>query len=98
MLGVVVGLAVTFLGSGLASFLTAELPLPPSLALISGLILYIVLTAELLGLFFLNVATLTPSSAAKELLDRTGLIKTEKVQVEASNGVMLMPPKNKERD
>ena len=37
-------------------------------------------------------------SAAKELLDRTGLIKTEKVQVEASNGVMLMPPKNKERD
>ena len=37
-------------------------------------------------------------SAAKELLDRTCLIKTEKVQVEASNGVMLMPPKNKERD
>jgi hypothetical protein len=32
-------------------------------------------------------------SAAKELLDRTGLIKTEKVQVEASGGVMLMPPK-----
>ena len=31
--------------------------------------------------------------AAKELLDRTGLIKTEKVQVEASGGVMLMPPK-----
>jgi len=27
------------------------------------------------------------------LLDRTGLIKTEKVQVEASGGVMLMPPK-----
>ena len=35
-------------------------------------------------------------SAAKELLDRTGLIKTEKVQVETSGGVMLMPPKNKE--
>ena len=32
-------------------------------------------------------------SAAKELLDRTGLIKTEKVQVESSGGVMLMPPK-----
>ena len=32
-------------------------------------------------------------SAAKELLDRTGLIKTEKVQVEAAGGVMLMPPK-----
>ena len=32
-------------------------------------------------------------AAAKELLDRTGLIKTEKVQVEASGGVMLMPAK-----
>ena len=32
-------------------------------------------------------------SAAKELLDRTGLVKTDKVQVEASGGVMLMPPK-----
>jgi hypothetical protein len=31
--------------------------------------------------------------AAKELLDRTGLVKTEKVQVEAKGGVMLMPPK-----
>ena len=31
-------------------------------------------------------------SAAKELLDRTGLVKTEKMQVEASGGVMLMPP------
>jgi len=37
-------------------------------------------------------------SAAKELLDRTGLIKTEKVQVETSGGVMLMPPKAKEND
>ena len=35
-------------------------------------------------------------SASKELLDRVGLIKTEKVQVEASGGVMLLPPKNKE--
>jgi hypothetical protein len=32
-------------------------------------------------------------AAAKELLDRTGLIKTEKVQVEAAGGVMLMPAK-----
>ena len=32
-------------------------------------------------------------SASKELLDRVGLIKTEKVQVEASGGVMIMPPK-----
>lgn len=32
-------------------------------------------------------------TAAKELLDRTGLVKTDKVQVEASGGVMLMPPK-----
>ena len=31
--------------------------------------------------------------AAKELLDRTGLIKTEKVQVVAAGGVMLMPAK-----
>ena len=35
-------------------------------------------------------------AAAKELLDRTGLIKTEKVQVETSGGVVLMPPKNSE--
>ena len=34
-------------------------------------------------------------SASKELLDRVGLIKTEKVQVEASGGVMLLPPKKK---
>ena len=34
-------------------------------------------------------------SAAKELLDRTGLVKTEKMQVEATGGVMLMPPKEK---
>jgi hypothetical protein len=37
-------------------------------------------------------------SAAKELLDRTGLIKTEKVQVEATGGVMLMPPKQVDED
>ena len=32
-------------------------------------------------------------NAAKELLDRSGLVKTEKMQVEASGGVMVMPPK-----
>jgi len=32
-------------------------------------------------------------TAAKELLDRVGLVKTEKMQVEAKGGVMLMPPK-----
>ena len=32
-------------------------------------------------------------AAAKELLDRTGLVKTEKMQVEATGGVMLMPAK-----
>ena len=37
-------------------------------------------------------------AAAKELLDRSGLIKTEKVQVEASGGVMLMPPKEIEKE
>ena len=37
-------------------------------------------------------------SAAKELLDRTGLIKTEKVHVEAAGGVMLMPAKAKVED
>ena len=37
-------------------------------------------------------------SAAKELLDRTGLVKTEKMQVESTGGVMLMPPKKQEED
>ena len=38
-------------------------------------------------------------SAAKELLDRVGLVKTEKMEVKASGGVMLMPPKaNTEED
>ena len=32
-------------------------------------------------------------SAAKELLDRVGLVNTEKIQGEASGIVMLMPPK-----
>lgn len=37
-------------------------------------------------------------NAAKELLDRTGLVKTEKVQVEAKGGVMLLPAKNSTQD
>jgi len=37
-------------------------------------------------------------AAAKKLLDRTGLVKTEKMQVEAKGGVMLMPAKNIEPD
>ena len=35
-------------------------------------------------------------SAAKELLDRTGLVKTEKMQVESTGGVMLLPAKDNE--
>lgn len=35
-------------------------------------------------------------AAAKELLDRTGLVKTEKMQIETKGGVMLMPPKQTE--
>jgi len=31
--------------------------------------------------------------SVKDLLYRVGLAKTEKMQVEASGGVMLMPPK-----
>jgi len=37
-------------------------------------------------------------SAAKELLGRTGLVKTEKMQVETKGGVMLMPPKQMDDD
>jgi hypothetical protein len=37
-------------------------------------------------------------TAAKELLDRTGLVKTEKMQVEATGGVVLMPPKQVEQE
>lgn len=35
-------------------------------------------------------------NAAKDLLDRVGLVKTEKVQVEATNGLMILPPKERE--
>lgn len=37
-------------------------------------------------------------NAAKDLLDRVGLVKTEKVQVEATNGLMILPPKAKETE
>ena len=36
--------------------------------------------------------------AAKELLDRTGLVKTEKMHVGAKGGVMLMPAKQVQDD
>ena len=36
--------------------------------------------------------------AAKEVMDRVGIIKSEKVQIEASGGVMLLPPKKSEDD
>lgn len=35
-------------------------------------------------------------NAAREILDRTGLVKTEKMQVEATNGLMILPPKDKD--
>ena len=35
-------------------------------------------------------------SAAKDLLDRAGVVKTEKIQVEAPNGIMILPAKNEE--
>jgi len=34
--------------------------------------------------------------AAKEVMDRVGIIKSEKVQVEATGGVMILPPKRTE--
>jgi hypothetical protein len=35
-------------------------------------------------------------NAAREILDRTGIVKTEKMQVESTNGLMILPPKDKE--
>ena len=32
-------------------------------------------------------------NAAKDLLDRSGIIKSEKIQVQSSGGVMILPPK-----
>jgi DNA-binding Lrp family transcriptional regulator len=36
--------------------------------------------------------------AAKEIMDRVGIVKSEKIQVESSGGVMILPPKKKEND
>ena len=33
-------------------------------------------------------------SAAKDMMDRAGFAKTEKVEIKASGGIMLLPPKN----
>ena len=33
-------------------------------------------------------------NAAKELLDRVGIHKTDKVEVTTPNGIMILPPKN----
>ena len=37
-------------------------------------------------------------SAAKEVMDRVGIIKSEKIQVESSGGVMILPPKRPENN
>lgn len=36
--------------------------------------------------------------AAKDILDRAGLVKTDKVQVEASGGLMILPAKEKSEE
>jgi DNA-binding Lrp family transcriptional regulator len=36
--------------------------------------------------------------AAKEVMDRVGIVKSEKLQVEATGGVMILPPKKSESD
>ncbi len=37
-------------------------------------------------------------NAAKDILDRSGLIKAEKMVIEATNGIMILPPKDKATD
>ena len=37
-------------------------------------------------------------SAAKDLLDSAGLVKTEKVQVESTGGIMVLPAKEREEE
>tara|TARA_B100001094_G_C17894684_1_gene653412 strand:- start:134 stop:508 length:375 start_codon:yes stop_codon:yes gene_type:complete len=37
-------------------------------------------------------------AAAKDLLDRTGYSKTEKMEVSVPNGIFVLPPKNKEEE
>jgi len=36
--------------------------------------------------------------AAKEILDRAGVVKTERVQVESSGGLFILPPKDNSDD
>jgi hypothetical protein len=36
--------------------------------------------------------------AAKEVLDRAGVVKTERVQVESSGGLFILPPKDQSSD
>lgn len=36
--------------------------------------------------------------AAKEVLDRAGVVKTERVQVESSGGLFILPPKDQADD
>lgn len=33
-------------------------------------------------------------NAAKDILDRTGITKTEKMEIQASNGIMILPAKD----
>jgi hypothetical protein len=35
-------------------------------------------------------------SAAKEVLDRAGIVKTERVEVQASGGLFILPPKEQD--
>ena len=37
-------------------------------------------------------------NAAKDLLDRAGIVKTEKVEIQASNGIMILPAKDAEEE
>tara|TARA_R100000995_G_C3417158_1_gene92165 strand:+ start:127 stop:507 length:381 start_codon:yes stop_codon:yes gene_type:complete len=37
-------------------------------------------------------------AAAKDLLDRTGYSKTEKMEVSAPDGIFILPPKNQEQE
>jgi hypothetical protein len=37
-------------------------------------------------------------NAAKDLLDRAGIVKTEKMEIQASNGIMILPAKDAEEE
>lgn len=45
-----------------------------------------------------DLGTKEKLSAAKDLLDRAGLTKTDKIQVESVNGIMILPAKDKNTD